>query len=466
MLLSRFASLSPNGLTGHNASITGSYYSGLTNAGLGAYQQSVITSTGQIVIVGSVSGVPHIMLFSSDGILLKQESLSSVAGFTGPISFYSLTIDSSNNIYLVGSVYNSSSINHGYTVVWKFSISSNTLISTWTRYFLDEYGTSPTFIPVYYKHVAYDNTTGLIYLVGRQPSYISDTSSLKIAVISSAGLLIQDTKCTSLTNYEISDITGVSISSSRITICGTLLVKTASPNPASRGIVYTFSLYSGGVETWTAVNSGIMVPDGNSTSSTAENVSFTDCKSTATIDYMVGSATLTGSSKIGYIISMSGTTINWQKNLSMMEVSNSILLASEGIYVYGTNAGSTSTVCVFLDYSGNVIYTRNLAITGGGTGLTAGSNLRYSIFLYMIGRADVSNGMINALPADGSILGPWTIGSYTYTYTAGSTTTTAGSLVRNPAAIVDVYSNPSYPLTTVTSSFTTSTDVTWVKQNL
>jgi len=463
MLLSRFASLSPNGLTGHNASITGSYYSGLTNAGAGgAYQQSVITSTGQMVIVGSVSGVPHIMLFSSDGILLKQESLSFVAG---PIVFVSLTIDSSNNIYLIGHFFNESPINHTYNVVWKFSISSNTLNCTWTRSFLDEWG-DPSFpVPVYYNHIAYDNTTGLIYLVGRQPKYISDTSSLKIAVISSAGVRIQNTKCTSLTNYEISDITGVSISSSRITICGTLLVKTAVPHPASRGIVYTFSLYSGGILS-PLVNSAIMVTDGNSTSSTAENVSFNDCKSTVAIDYMVGSATLTGSSKTGYIISMSGSTINWQKNLSMMEVSNSILLASEGIYVYGTNAGSTSTVCVLLDYSGNVIYTRNLAITGGGTGLAAGSNLRYSIFLYMFGRADVSNGMINALPADGSLLGPWTIGSYTYTYTAGSTTTTAGSLVRNPSAIVDVYSNPSYPLTTVTSSFTTSTDVTWVKQNL
>jgi len=128
--------------------------------------QTAMTSTAPTDITTDSSGDVYICAansvqkFNSSGTLQWQRTIATGVAYRS-VAFSALTTDSSNNIYVVGTMTDTQSTTYYYAVIVKYN-SSGTL--QWTRVLYKSSISTPT---VYGRDISIDNTNGNFYISGQ-----------------------------------------------------------------------------------------------------------------------------------------------------------------------------------------------------------------------------------------------------------------------------------------------------------
>ena len=386
---------------------------------------STIDTSGNLYIAGQSgsSGTNSVQLakYNSSGIIQWQYGYT-ISG--GNPNAYSITLDSSGNIYVCGKNANPSQS------ILVIKLNSSGVIQ-WQK------GLAATDSSMFGRGITIDSS-GNIYASGYYTISSTGRSYAIVAKYNASGVL-QWQK----TLYDTTDDRNYSVSidsSGNIYTCGS-----------------SYIINSNGIQIAKYNASGVLQWQHNlRISGGSGSVGYSVMLDSS------GNIYLAGSTQGNSIVAKynSSAVLQWQRTLSGGSSSffNSCYIDSaNNLYLCGgSTVGSAGMQIAKYNASGNIQWQRRITSSGSieGYAIISDSNTNF----YIVGTA--SNDIIFAsLPLDGSKTGVYTVGGFSYTYSASSLTDAAGTLTDSVSSLTGTttsYTDSALSLTRFTSTLTST----------
>ena len=370
--------------------------------------------------------------FDTAGTIQWQRSLYAT-GINNDERVKSMGVDSSGNVYIMGSASNSS---YNSYMIAKYN-SSGTL--QWQKYL----GNSPD---QHSLEGGVVDSSGNIYVSGY---FYSGWQGMVIAKYDTSGTLLWQ-RLLQTSGFQTQAAKIALDSSGNIYVTGR-----SSPTGYNRCIIVKYN--NSGTIQWQRLFGDV---------GTVATIGYGIAADTSGNVYAVGTTNVLGNNDFFIVKYNTSGTLQWQKSLTNYNstVFVGVSVDSSGnVYAIGyTNLSPYRCAIVKYDSSGSLQWQRIMTNSIGyayGYNISVGS----SNVLNIVGEMDGNFSMFAKLPGDGSKTGTYTVGSATITYAAASFVDPGSSQADNTSSVTDSAGTAANRALTLTSATTTqATSVTTI----